>query len=335
MLCHGELVRLRPTPRYLTSFYLMISAGGALGGLSVSLVAPQVFNTFAEWKIGLAGGFVLAATVAFVLAGSTDSARPGWRGPRRLRPSLPGRAACRRPAGGFAGPGRNHSAVAERRTVVCPSSQKRDFYGVLTVTNDCLTNRGSISACFTTAASGMASNSSNRRRVDAAHLLLGKKRRRPGAGILQHESAHTGDPLRVGVVGLGVGTLATYVYLPWHTIRFYEINPEVPRLAESHFTYLSEARGRGATVEIVLGDGRLSLERELKQGSQGYDLLVLDAFSSDSIPMHLLTKEAFDIYLPHLAPQGALAVHVSNRNLELAPVVSGWPSISGSMPFGS
>ena len=83
MLCHGELVRLRPAPRYLTSFYLMISAGGALGGLSVSLIAPQVFNTYAEWKIGLVAGFVLAATVAFVLAGSTGSGLAGWSGPRR------------------------------------------------------------------------------------------------------------------------------------------------------------------------------------------------------------------------------------------------------------
>ena len=101
MLCHGELVRLRPAPRYLTSFYLMISAGGALGGLSVSLIAPQLFNTYAEWKIGLVAGFVLAATVAFVLAGSTGSGLAGWSGLRRRRLSLPrrcGPAACWQPA---------------------------------------------------------------------------------------------------------------------------------------------------------------------------------------------------------------------------------------------
>ncbi|HEY1784281.1 MAG TPA: fused MFS/spermidine synthase, partial [Pirellulales bacterium] len=137
------------------------------------------------------------------------------------------------------------------------------------------------------------------------------------------ESAYSGDPLRIGVIGLGVGTLAAYVYLPWHTIRFYEINPEVSRLAETYFTYLADARERTATVEIVLGDARLSLERELKQGPQAFDLLVLDAFCSDSVPTHLLTKEAFDVYLRHLTPQGALAVHVSNRNLDLAPVVCG------------
>jgi spermidine synthase len=133
----------------------------------------------------------------------------------------------------------------------------------------------------------------------------------------------SGDPLRVGVVGLGVGTLAAYVDGPRQTIRFYEINPEVSRLAERYFTYLADARERGAAVEVVLGDARLSLERELKQAPQTFDLLVLDAFSSDSIPTHLLTQEAFDVYLRHLVTRGAVAVHISNRNLDLAPVVYG------------
>jgi hypothetical protein len=152
---------------------------------------------------------------------------------------------------------------------------------------------------------------------------------REGSGVGQaleyyrDESARSGGTLRVGVVGLGVGTLAAYVYLPWHAIRFYEINPEVSRLAETYFTYLADARERTATVEIVIGDARLSLERELKQASQSFDLLVLDAFNGDSIPTHLLTQEAFDVYLQHLTPEGALAVHVANRNLDLAPVVYG------------
>ncbi len=139
----------------------------------------------------------------------------------------------------------------------------------------------------------------------------------------QFETARTGEPLRVGAVGLGVGTLAAYVYQPWHTIRFYEINPEDVRLAEEYFTYLADARERTATVEIVLGDARLSLERELADEPQGFNVLVLDAFSSDSIPTHLLTKEALDIFRRHLAPGGAIAVHVSNRTLNLAPVVYG------------
>jgi hypothetical protein len=129
--------------------------------------------------------------------------------------------------------------------------------------------------------------------------------------------------MRVGMIGLGVGTLAAYADLGDY-LRFYEINPEVPRLARKFFTYLADAEQRGATVEIVLGDARLSLERELLQGRpQRFDLLVLDAFSGDAIPNHLLTMEAFEIYLPHLADDGALVVHISNKYLNLAPVVYG------------
>ena len=127
----------------------------------------------------------------------------------------------------------------------------------------------------------------------------------------------------MGVVGLGVGTLAAYVYLPG--IRFVSTK-SIPRSfawPKTISPIWPTPAARGATVEIVLGDARLSLERELKQAPQAFDLLVLDAFSGDSIPIHLLTKEAFDIYLPHLAPEGALAVHISNRHLDLAPVVYG------------
>ncbi len=138
----------------------------------------------------------------------------------------------------------------------------------------------------------------------------------------QLETARTGELLRVGAVGLGVGTLAAYVYQPWHTIRFYEINPDVVRLAEKHFTFLADARERASTVEIVLGDARLTLERELND-PQKFQMLVLDAFSGDSIPIHLLTTEAFDVYLQRLAPGGAIAVHISNRHLDLNRVVRG------------
>jgi spermidine synthase len=134
------------------------------------------------------------------------------------------------------------------------------------------------------------------------------------------------------VIGLGVGTLAVYAARPGDTIRFYEINSEDLRLAEKYFTYLSDARSRGAEVEIVLGDGRLSLERELAQ-PQEFDVLVLDGFTSDSPPPHLLTKEAFDIYIPHLAPEGAIAVNISNRYFNLAPVVYGLAEKIGLEPF--
>ena len=203
--------------------------------------------------------------------------------------------------------------------------QRRNFYGVLTVVDvragdppirlrELYNGRTVHGLQFTDPGThGIAYDCTTRKKPASARR----------SSTTSMNRARSGNPLRVGVVGLGVGTLAAYVDLARQTIRFYEINPEVLRLAETYFTYLADARERGATVEVVLGDARLSLERELKQAPQDFDLLVLDAFSGDSIPIHLLTQEAFDIYLRHLAPEGALAVHVSNRHLDLAPVVYG------------
>ncbi len=125
--------------------------------------------------------------------------------------------------------------------------------------------------------------------------------------------------MRVGVIGLGTGTLAAYAR-PGDDYQFYEINPEVPRLAvgNRYFSFVADARRRGATVEIVMGDARLSLER---QPPQHFDLLAIDAFSGDAIPTHLLTREAFDVYRRQLAPGGVIAVHITNTYLRLAPVV--------------
>ncbi len=125
---------------------------------------------------------------------------------------------------------------------------------------------------------------------------------------------------RLGFVGLGAGTLTAFGRLG-DKVRFYEINPEVVRLATSVFSYATRT---AAKIEIVLGDARLSMERELAAGdAQRFDLLALDAFSSDAIPVHLLTREAFEIYLQQLAPNGVIAVHISNRYLNLRPVVEG------------
>jgi hypothetical protein len=140
-----------------------------------------------------------------------------------------------------------------------------------------------------------------------------------GMAILHHPRRDAG--LRIGAVGLGVGTLAAYGR-PEDTIRFYEINPDVIRVAEGeggYFTYLKDCPAR---VMIVPGDARISMERELMEGDPGrFDLLVIDAFNSGSTPVHLLTREAFDIYLGHLQPDGVIALHISNRYMDLRPVV--------------
>jgi spermidine synthase len=139
--------------------------------------------------------------------------------------------------------------------------------------------------------------------------------RKSGVGLLLDSSA-TDKPRRIGVVGLGVGTLAVYAN-PNDVVRFYEINPDVNRLAKQHFSFLETCRGG---VEIVAGDARLSLEHE---PAQNYDVLVLDAFSGDAIPAHLLTEEAFEIYLRHLKPEGVFAMHISNLHFDLRPVMAG------------
>lgn len=140
-----------------------------------------------------------------------------------------------------------------------------------------------------------------------------------GLAILNHPSYNAG--LNIGVLGLGIGILAAYGR-PCDTIRFYEINPDVIRLAKGAGGYFSYLRECPARVEVVPGDARISLEREAKAGVLPlYDLLVVDTFSSDSIPLHLLTKEAFAIYLQRLRPDGLLALHISNYHLDLRPVI--------------
>jgi len=142
-----------------------------------------------------------------------------------------------------------------------------------------------------------------------------------GVGLAINHHPRRRNGMRVGVLGLGIGTLAAYG-LPDDVYRFYEINPDVIEIALGKGGYFSYLQDSSATIEVVLGDARLSLERELQEsGSQNYHVLVLDVFSSDSIPVYLLNREAFALYLDHLAPDGIIAVHISNRHLDLVPVV--------------
>jgi spermidine synthase len=136
-----------------------------------------------------------------------------------------------------------------------------------------------------------------------------------------HPKRLSGQPLAIGAIGLGVGTIAAYGQ-PGDTLRFYEINPDVERMAREHFTFMADSK---AEVDVVLGDGRLSLEREVEsgEGRGRYDVLVADAFAGDAVPVHLLTREAMELYWQALKQDGVLAIHISNRYLNLARVVSG------------
>ena len=143
-----------------------------------------------------------------------------------------------------------------------------------------------------------------------------------GVALRHHPKRTTGEPLRIGLLGLGAGTLLTYGR-PGDHIRIYEIDPEVEPTSREYFTYFARTE---ATTEVVLGDGRLSLERE---PDQGYDILILDAFSSDAIPMHLLTREAFAVYMRHLRPDGILAANMSNRHVDIKPVLKQLAGVLG------
>lgn len=297
MVCHGEMARLKPHPRHLTEFYLIMSGGGALGGLFVSLVAPRLFKTYAEWPAALLVSFAIAALVLIRLAWAL-------RGMQR-RLALPAvTAAATVLALWFSGKAMPASSDKTLETV-------RNFYGVVSVQED----YDAAGAGWRTLYHGS---------IIHGYQYLSPNWRNQPLSYYGHETgigkallSLKGRPdARVGVVGMGTGTVAAYGE-KGQAFRFYEINPEVPRIARRHFDFLGDLEKRGGSVEVVLGDARLSLERERPQN---FDVLLLDAFSGDAVPVHLLTREAFEIYLRHMKRGGIIAVHVSNRYLTLAPV---------------
>jgi spermidine synthase len=298
MLCHGEVARLKPAPRHLTSYYLSLAAGGALGGVFVNLAAPRLFSSFLEWKLGIG----IAYATAWGLFAWHE--RQGLRTQRALAAVLFLVMA--------AGSGFIYKAfTGERR----PLESSRNFYGVITVEESIWKGPSELI---------VANEMYNGRILHGRQYLVPEKRRKPttyygetsGVGRAVGLFASR-DDLRIGVVGLGVGTMAAYGRTPSQTVRFYEINPEAERLARDRFWFLQECPSR---VEVVRGDARLSLERE---APRGYHVLALDAFSGVTIPSHLLTVEAMEIYLRHLDADGVIAMHISNPYLDLAPVVRG------------
>lgn len=298
MVCHGEVYRLKPAPHYLTLFYLLISIGGAAGGAFVALAAPRIFRSYAElnWGIGL-----LMALVCFIHMRERSS----WTLQGRRWPLWPVMA-CGLAV--LAAALTLQSQQAARNTV----SKSRNFHGTLQV----LDNRPDDPAYHIyRLINGQITHGLQFTDPAKAAIPTTYYDERSGAGLaLTHFPRQTNR--RIGAVGLGVGTLAAYGS-SGDTFRFYEINPEVERLARTWFTYLKTCK---AHIEVVTGDARISLESE---PPQEFDLIVLDAFSSDAIPTHLLTKEAFETYLRHLKTDGVIAVHISSRHLNLYPVTLG------------
>jgi hypothetical protein len=341
MVCHGELARLKPGPRHLTEFYLLISAGGAIGGLLVGIVAPLIFDTYFEWPISVAVSVMLSAGVLIVPRWTkgrnspqpqADKAiKPAAKPPRSRRDSKAASEPASRPQKKNARASRislilrGGALVGVSAVVILylafwalgayfASDHARSFYGVVTVSD---LYSGDPERHFLRLKNGPITH--------GCQYMAPAKRSWPttyygessGVGRAVRWLQKSG-PVRVGVIGLGVGTLATYAR-PGDEFRFYEIDPNVERMARVHFSYLADCREK---CEVVLGDARLSLEAEARsEPQQKYDLLVLDAFSGDAIPTHLLTREAFAIYRERLAPGGVIAAHVSNNYLRLPPVV--------------
>jgi len=297
MLCHGELYRLRPEARHLTAFYLMISIGGALGGIFASLIAPLLFNGYWEFVVALA----LALAVGLrVLQPSRTENHAEWA--RFMLTVFLLFTASMSLFGRFSG-----ALFAER-----------NFFGVIRVGEvvPLNTREPAYQMSHGTTVHGMQFINPALRDLPTTYYA-----REGGGGLALLNHPRHGRGMKVGLFGLGVGTLAAYAQAG-DEYRLYEINPSVIALAEGkgdYFTYLKHCK---AKVTTVFGDARISLERELASGKpQNFDVLVLDTFSSDAIPVHLLTREAFDVYLKHLAPAGMIAVHISNLHLDLRPVV--------------
>lgn len=286
MICHSELYRLRPHADYLTSFYLMVSFGGAAGGIFVNLIAPFIFTGY--WEFYLAWLTVMVILTVMFLPRFLAKVRL-----QALAMSL------------------SFLICVVLLAVNLNKSEnalfvERNFYGIIRVREWEKKENSMIH--------GMT--------VHGVQFL--NDRTRPttyyvedsGIGLLLLNHPRRGQGMHVGVLGLGAGTLATYAQ-PGDVYRYYEINPVVVRLAEGEggfFTFLHDSK---ADTTVVLGDARISLEQEQ---SQNFDVLVLDTFSSDSIPVHLVTKEAFALYLKHLKPDGVIAAHISNHHLDLRPV---------------
>ena len=283
MFCHGEFALLKPAPRYLTTYYLMLSLGGAIGGLLVGLVAPYVLPGHFEIVIGLiaCGLLLVARTWSWgwwaTATASIVVATTAWASGQAIE-----------------------EQTSEARIM------KRNFYSAIR------TRDANSPAPFRSLVHGGIMHGGqlleHDRQLDASSYFG------PTSGFGRLFAALPDAPRRVGVIGLGAGSIAAHAR-SGDVFRFYEINPQVVDLAYREFTFLTATRAR---TEVVLGDGRLSMERE---APQQYDVIAVDAFSGDAIPMHLLTRESIATYLRHLKPDGVIAFQATNRFVDIAPVV--------------
>ena len=306
MVCHGELARLKPEPQHLTSFYLMISLGGALGSAFVVLLAPVIFDRFWEFQIALLGCGVLLATTVIQDRGS-------WFYRMRYGRMVAPVAALSMVVGAFF----LTSKLLAQRPHGDVIWRERNFFGVKTVYEDSrperLLHHGRI-------LHGLQSLDPRLTNAPTTYYRL-----QSGVGLLLRNYPRAQDQagLRVGVVGMGVGTVALYGKKGDY-YRFYEIDPAIAALSQGNHALFTYVQSSSADVEVVLGDARITMQEEVFHGElQRFDVLVVDAFRGDAIPVHLLTREAMGLYLEHMrGPRSVIAFHVSNSSLDLRPVIA-------------
>ncbi len=307
MVCHGELVKIKPYPHFLTHFYLFIALGGALGGVFVGLISPLIFNDY--WELHMIWFFILLLSGACIFRTNRTEKinrllilKIGWV----TFCSIFGLILI------------TEIAIKNENVI----DIKRNFYGVLRIKE-----RGTIdkeNPLHRWLVHGSIVHGSQTLNIEQRRSATAYYGPDSGVGIaiLEHpkrkQTIRNDQKLNIGIVGMGVGTIAVYAKAG-DRIQFYEINPDVLEFSQTYFTYLKDTP---AIWDVSLGDARIMMEHGLQNKvTRQYDLLVIDAFSSDAIPVHLLTIEAFKIYWQLLQKNGILAVHISNRYFNLEPVV--------------
>ena len=293
MMCHGELVLSKPAPQHLTRFYLLVSIGGALGALMVSVVAPLVFSTHLETAFAL-----LVAALLFIPVAQAAHPFLQW-----LAVLL---------AIGVVGTGAWFVKLEHNNAI----EVTRNFYGVLKVKSyDDIGSENYLLRLVHGAILHGEQYPHEKWRYQPTTYYTPTSGFGRAVNAQREMAPRTNNKQRVGMIGLGVGTVGAYCR-EGDICRIYEINADVERLARKHFTYLADSK---AKPDVIIGDARLSLERE---ASNQFNVLAVDAFSGDSIPMHLITREAVRGFMGHVASSGILAYHVSNRFLNLPPVIA-------------
>jgi spermidine synthase len=293
LFCHGELARLRPDPAHLTRFYLMISLGGAAGAVLVAIFAPLLLRGYFEL------GIALVALSGLLMMGLRK--RAIWAGVAVMVATT-----------GFVLRGAYDYMDGVRAI-------ERDFYGVVRTADHEQPIPYRVMYHGAIMHGGQLLGDSFRN-TPADYFGPGSGYGRVFASLRELEPK---KPLAVGIIGLGAGVVGSWMR-PGDRLVFYEISPRVVDIARREFTFLADT---AAKTEVVLGDGRLSLERE---PPRGYDVLGIDAFSGDSIPMHLVTREAMALYVKHLKPDGVIVFQATNRFVDLLPVVK---RLAGELGF--